>query len=161
MDRFRAKATKARQAQSRIKALERMELIAPAHIDSPFSFGFQAPHKNPHPLLKLEDCTAGYADNKILEDVELVLNPGDRIGLHHVECDPGMSTEEIGDAHRPLELPFPDRILPAHRSFHCSVRQVEQDETYYEKPEVTMERLLTLERVMRNEVREIMSELSE
>ena len=79
--RFRAKATKARQAQSRLKALERMELIAPAHIDSPFSFGFQAPHKNPHPLLKLEDCTAGYADNKILGDVELVLNPGDRIGL--------------------------------------------------------------------------------
>ena len=79
--RFRAKATKARQAQSRLKALERMELIAPAHVDSPFSFGFQAPHKNPHPLLKLEDCTTGYADKKILEDVELALNPGDRIGL--------------------------------------------------------------------------------
>ncbi len=53
--RFRAKATKARQAQSRLKALERMQLIAPAHVDSPFTFGFKAPHKNPQPLLKLED----------------------------------------------------------------------------------------------------------
>jgi ATP-binding cassette subfamily F protein 3 len=79
--RFRAKATKARQAQSRLKALERMQLIAPAHIDSPFSFEFQAPQKTPHPLLKLKDCTAGYADKAILEDVQLVLNPGDRIGL--------------------------------------------------------------------------------
>ncbi len=79
--RFRAKATKARQAQSRLKALERMQLIAPAHVDSPFSFGFKAPHKNPRPLLKLEECAAGYSGKTILEDVKLVLNPGDRIGL--------------------------------------------------------------------------------
>ena len=81
VERFRAKATKARQAQSRIKALERMQLIAPAHVDSPFSFGFQPPHNNPHPLLKLEDCAAGYAGSKVIDEVKLVLNPGDRIGL--------------------------------------------------------------------------------
>ncbi|MBT8430284.1 MAG: ATP-binding cassette domain-containing protein [Gammaproteobacteria bacterium] len=81
VERFRAKATKARQAQSRIKALERMELIAPAHIDSPFTFGFKPPHKNPHPLLKLEACAAGYAGTRVIDEVTLVLNPGDRIGL--------------------------------------------------------------------------------
>jgi ATP-binding cassette subfamily F protein 3 len=81
VERFRAKATKARQAQSRIKALERMEQIAPAHVDSPFHFGFQAPLKNPHPLLTLERCAAGYAGKAIIENVRLALNPGDRIGL--------------------------------------------------------------------------------
>jgi ATP-binding cassette subfamily F protein 3 len=81
VERFRAKATKARQAQSRIKALERMELIAPAHIDSPFHFAFRPPLKNPHPLLKLEACAAGYADTVVIDGVRLVLNPGDRIGL--------------------------------------------------------------------------------
>jgi len=81
VERFRAKATKARQAQSRIKALERMERIAPAHVDSPFAFGFEAPLKNPHPLLKLEDCAAGYQDSRVIDGVQLVLNPGDRIGL--------------------------------------------------------------------------------
>jgi len=81
VERFRAKATKARQAQSRIKALERMELIAPAHVDSPFHFGFKAPHKNPHPLLQLEDCAAGYGQTTILQHARMVLTPGDRIGL--------------------------------------------------------------------------------
>ena len=81
VERFRAKATKARQAQSRIKALERMQLIAPAHVDSPFTFSFQPPPKNPHPLLRLEDCAAGYAGNRVIDQVKLVLNPGDRIGL--------------------------------------------------------------------------------
>jgi ATP-binding cassette subfamily F protein 3 len=81
VERFRAKATKARQAQSRIKALERMEVIAPAHVDSPFHFAFQVPLKNPHPLLALDRCAAGYAKQAIIEKVKLVLNPGDRIGL--------------------------------------------------------------------------------
>ena len=81
VERFRAKATKARQAQSRIKALERMELIAPAHVDSPFRFDFPAPLKNPHPLLKLEACAAGYGGHRVLQQATLVLNPGDRIGL--------------------------------------------------------------------------------
>jgi ATP-binding cassette subfamily F protein 3 len=81
VERFRAKATKARQAQSRLKALERMELIAPAHVDSPFHFGFRPPAKNPTPLLRLEDCRAGYGATVILEHASLVLTPGDRIGL--------------------------------------------------------------------------------
>ncbi len=81
VDRFRAKATKARQAQSRLKALERMERIAPAHIDSPFHFAFKAPKKNPHPLLRLEDGSAGYGETPILSGIDLTLSPGDRIGL--------------------------------------------------------------------------------
>lgn len=81
VERFRAQATKARQAQSRIKALERMELIAPAHIDSPFHFEFRQPHKTPRPLLKLEQASAGYGDKMILNGINLSLAPGDRIGL--------------------------------------------------------------------------------
>jgi ATP-binding cassette subfamily F protein 3 len=81
VDRFRAKATKARQAQSRLKALERMELIAPAHVDSPFHFGFLPPHKTPNPLLRLESAAAGYGETAILEGMNLSLQPGDRIGL--------------------------------------------------------------------------------
>ena len=81
VERFRAKATKARQAQSRIKALERMELIAPAHVDSPFHFAFKPPEKNPRPLLKLEKASAGYGETLILNGIELNLSPGDRIGL--------------------------------------------------------------------------------
>jgi len=81
VDRFRAKATKARQAQSRLKALERMEQIAPAHVDSPFHFAFQPPEKNPHPLLRLVRAAAGYDGTTILNGVNLSLSPGDRIGL--------------------------------------------------------------------------------
>ena len=81
IERFRAKATKARQAQSRIKALERMEQIAPAHLDSPFHFGFKPSDKIPNPLLRLEDADVGYGQSKILEGVNLGLRPGDRIGL--------------------------------------------------------------------------------
>jgi ATP-binding cassette, subfamily F, member 3 len=81
VERFRAKATKARQAQSRLKALERMELIAPAHVDSPFHFGFAPALHLPNPLLRLEAVAAGYADRPILAGVNLSLNPGDRIGL--------------------------------------------------------------------------------
>ncbi len=81
VERFRAKATKARQAQSRIKALERMELIAPAHVDSPFHFGFDQPEHLPHPLLKLDNAAAGYDGKPVINQVRLSLNPGDRIGL--------------------------------------------------------------------------------
>ncbi|OQX49458.1 MAG: ABC transporter ATP-binding protein, partial [Candidatus Sedimenticola endophacoides] len=81
VERFRAKATKARQAQSRLKALERMERIAPAHVDSPFHFRFRPPRKNPHPLLRLERATVGYDGPPILDGVTLALSPGDRIGL--------------------------------------------------------------------------------
>jgi ATP-binding cassette subfamily F protein 3 len=81
IDRFRAKATKAKQAQSRIKALQRMEQIAPAHIDSPFHFDFREPEKLPDPLLALDKVDAGYGDTLILNGVSLSLHPGDRIGL--------------------------------------------------------------------------------
>ena len=81
INRFRAKATKARQAQSRIKALERMEKIAPAHVDSPFHFDFPPPEKSPNPLLRLEEIGAGYAQTTILNGINLDLSPGDRIGL--------------------------------------------------------------------------------
>jgi ATP-binding cassette subfamily F protein 3 len=82
IDRFRAKATKARQAQSRLKALERMEKVAVAHVDSPFSFHFQAPDKLPHPLLSLEQVNMGYEKTTpILHNVSLVINPGMRLGL--------------------------------------------------------------------------------
>ena len=65
IDRFRVQATKARQAQSRIKALERMEMISAAHVDSQFSFKFRAPIAAPDPLLVLDDIDAGYADKTI------------------------------------------------------------------------------------------------
>jgi len=81
VDRFRAKASKARQAQSRLKALERMELIAPAHVDSPFRFAFREPEKTPDPLLELQNCVAGYGQRRVIAGVNLVLGLGDRIGL--------------------------------------------------------------------------------
>ncbi len=81
IDRFRAKATKAKQAQSRIKALERMEQIAPAHVDSQFHFAFRTPEKLPDPLLTLDKIDVGYNDTLILNGVTLSLYPGDRIGL--------------------------------------------------------------------------------
>lgn len=79
--RFRAKATKAKQAQSRIKALERMELIAPAHIDSPFQFAIPPSEKTSSPLLAIDQATLGYGDVRVLENVRFSLEPGDRIGL--------------------------------------------------------------------------------
>ncbi|MGA7801276.1 MAG: ATP-binding cassette domain-containing protein, partial [Gammaproteobacteria bacterium] len=81
VDRFRAKATKARQAQSRLKALARMELIAPAHADSPFHFRFPPPEKTPNPLLQLDKVAAGYGSEAIVAGVGLTLTPGHRIGL--------------------------------------------------------------------------------
>ena len=78
--RFKAKATKARQAQSRIKALERMELIAPAHIDSPFHFKIPETDKISNPLMTLEGAELGYT-NSIVSNVGVSFRPGDRIGL--------------------------------------------------------------------------------
>ena len=81
VERFRSKATKARQAQSRLKALQRMKLIAPAHVDSPFHFSFKQPEKIPNPLLALDKAAAGYGDKILLDGINLSLSPGDRIGL--------------------------------------------------------------------------------
>ena len=81
IERFRAKATKARQAQSRLKALERMQTIAPAHVDSPFHFTLFEPEKIPNSLLRMEAINAGYGNTQILKDVDFQLLPGDRIGL--------------------------------------------------------------------------------
>jgi ATP-binding cassette subfamily F protein 3 len=79
--RFKAQATKARQAQSRIKALERMEELSAAHVDSPFDFVFRESSKISSPLIDLSDASLGYGDKTILEKVKLQLTPGARIGL--------------------------------------------------------------------------------
>jgi ATP-binding cassette subfamily F protein 3 len=81
IDRFRAKATKARQAQSRLKALARMELIAPAHVDSPFDFHFRDFPGSPDPVLVLEDASCGYDGRAVLSGVQLAIQAGARIGL--------------------------------------------------------------------------------
>ena len=79
--RFKAQATKARQAQSRIKALERMEELSAAHVDSPFDFVFRESTKISSPLIDLSDARLGYGDKAVLEKVKLQLTPGARIGL--------------------------------------------------------------------------------
>lgn len=81
VERFRYKASKARQAQSRLKALERMEVIAPAHVDTPFSFALFEPEKVPEPILRLNDAATGYADREVIGQVNLTLGPGDRVAL--------------------------------------------------------------------------------
>ncbi|WP_322617440.1 ATP-binding cassette domain-containing protein [Pseudomonas sp. BIC9C] len=79
--RFKAQATKARQAQSRIKALERMEELTAAHVDSPFDFVFRESQKISSPLIDLSDARLGYGEKAVLEKVKLQLTPGARIGL--------------------------------------------------------------------------------
>jgi ATP-binding cassette subfamily F protein 3 len=81
VERFRAQATKARQAQSRLKALERMQRIAPAHVDSPFEFKFLAPTKLPRPLLTIDKQSAGYGERVVLSGINLTIVPGQRIAL--------------------------------------------------------------------------------
>jgi ATP-binding cassette subfamily F protein 3 len=81
IDRFRAKATKAKQAQSRIKTLERMEMIAAAHVDSPFSFELEAHPTGARQLLKLDHVSLGYGGAPVLENVDWAILAGERIGL--------------------------------------------------------------------------------
>lgn len=81
VSRFRAKATKAKQVQSRLKALDRMELISQAHADSPVRFEFRDPENNVNPLVKLEHLQAGYGEHTVISGASLVLSPGDRVGL--------------------------------------------------------------------------------
>ncbi len=81
INRFRASATKARQAQSRIKMLERMERIVPAHVDNPFDFEFAKPLKAPRPLLALDEVSCGYGERVIVGGINLTIGPHDRIAL--------------------------------------------------------------------------------
>jgi len=81
VERFRYKASKAKQAQSRLKMLERMVQIAPAHVDSNFHFQFHEPDRQPQQLIQLEDVTVGYGQTAVASDIRLRLGAGDRIGL--------------------------------------------------------------------------------
>ncbi|MDV4314221.1 ribosomal protection-like ABC-F family protein [Acinetobacter indicus] len=81
IDRFKAKATKARQAQSRIKQLEKMQLLAPAHVDTPFTFTFREPTKMSSPLLTLDQAEIGYPGKSIASKISLQITPSSRIGL--------------------------------------------------------------------------------
>jgi len=81
INRFRASAAKASQAQSRIKALERMELVAAVHADSEFSFEFPEPDRLPSPLVRFDDVVAGYGEKVILSQLRIFIAPGERIGL--------------------------------------------------------------------------------
>ena len=81
IDRFKAQATKAKQAQSRIKQLERMQELSAAHVDTPFTFSFREPSKMSSPLLELEQADIGYGDKLIVTNVNLQITPTSRIGL--------------------------------------------------------------------------------
>ena len=81
VERFKAKASKAKQAQSRLKALERMTVISQAHIDSPFNFSFYEPVSRTNPVLRLDDVSVSYDDISVLTGLTLTINEGDRIGL--------------------------------------------------------------------------------
>lgn len=82
VDRFKAKASKARQAQSRVKQIERIQLVEPAHWASPFSFSFALPERLPSPLIQAEHLRCGYADaHVIVEGARFSLEPGDRVGI--------------------------------------------------------------------------------
>ena len=81
IDRFKAKATKAVQAQSRMKALDKLERIAPAHFDSGFSFEFDSPAHLPNPLLQLDKADLGYGVEPVLHGIDLSLESGARYGL--------------------------------------------------------------------------------
>ena len=81
VDRFRAKESKAKQVQSRLKALEKMDLAAPVHAESPYRFAFAAPRKVSNPILRLDDAALGYDGDAVLRDVTLRVYPNDRIGV--------------------------------------------------------------------------------
>jgi ATP-binding cassette, subfamily F, member 3 len=81
VNRFRASATKSRQAQSRLKTLKRMERIVPAHVDSPFEFEFARPLKTPRPLVTLENAACGYGAAQVLGRINVAIGPQDRIAL--------------------------------------------------------------------------------
>ena len=81
IERFRYKASKARQAQSRLKALERMQDVVQVSAQRRFSFEFFEPERSPRPVTTLESASFGYGDHRVLNEVTLTLVPGDRIAL--------------------------------------------------------------------------------
>lgn len=81
INRFKAKASKARQAQSRMKALDKMEMVSAVHIDSPFQFHFKEPAKCPNPLITLNEASIAYGEKKVLNDINFSFTPNDRIAL--------------------------------------------------------------------------------
>jgi ATP-binding cassette, subfamily F, member 3 len=81
VNRFRASASKSRQAQSRLKMLQRMERIVPAHVDSPFEFEFAQPLKTPRPLITLENAACGYAGTQVVSRINVSISPLDRVAL--------------------------------------------------------------------------------
>ncbi|MGQ8366496.1 ATP-binding cassette domain-containing protein [Glaciecola sp. 1036] len=81
INRFKAKASKAKQAQSRVKQLEKMQELMPVRQSNPFNFEFFEPEKLPNPLVVMDDIKVGYGELVILADVKLNLVPGSRIGL--------------------------------------------------------------------------------
>ncbi|GLX82804.1 ATP-binding cassette domain-containing protein [Thalassotalea eurytherma] len=82
VDRFRAKASKAKQAQSRLKRLQKLPDLAPAHVDSQFTFSFKQPEHMPYPLLSIDEADCGYGqDAIIIKQAKITLVPGSRIGL--------------------------------------------------------------------------------
>ncbi|GAB3679712.1 ABC-F family ATP-binding cassette domain-containing protein [Salinisphaera aquimarina] len=81
VDRFRAKASKASQAQSKLKQIERMETVEAAHWDTPFSFQFLAPKRSPETLLRIDNAAIGYGDTPLVAGIKLRLVPGDRIAI--------------------------------------------------------------------------------
>ncbi len=104
IDRFKAKATKARQAQSRMKMLAKMEDLAPLHVTAPFSFEFREPLRAPNPLLVLEDVHAGYGEKTVLRGVNFSLQSEQRYGLLGIN-GAGKSTliKTIAGELRPLQ----------------------------------------------------------
>jgi len=81
VDRFQYKASKARQAQSRMKAIERMDLVCAVQTESPFQFEFKSPKQCPNPLISLDDVCVGYGEKIVLKNVNLSLAPKERIAM--------------------------------------------------------------------------------
>lgn len=81
IDRFRYKATKARQVQSRVKLLERMKQVAVVRAELPYRFTFQTPLRLDQPMLQIDNCSLGYGGIQVIRDLTQRIYPGDRIGV--------------------------------------------------------------------------------
>ncbi len=110
VERFRYKATKAKQAQSRLKALEKMDLIAAVHSDSVFTFKFREPDSLPNPLMTMEGLFLGYGEHIVLSKIKLNLTSGSRIGL----------LGKNGAGKSTLIKCLAGEIQPIKGKFHCS-----------------------------------------